>query len=145
MKNQGLMAALLLTATFSVQANDIDRAEAYDDAQTLGQCAGLLEFYSQFQAAKGNSASAENLHQKANGWRIASMGALTAAGWEESNILSTADSIYSGSLASWHSALEHDVSSLAGKLTDTLDSCLKINDKQESYRRLIKLKTLAPE
>lgn len=130
---------------FNAQAAGINNSEAYDDAQLLGSCAGMLEFNSQIQAAQGNPASAEDLHQKANGWRIATMGALSEAGWKDENITSTADSIYNGALTHWYSAAERKDPNIGRELNETIDKCLEINDKQEKYRKAIKLEKLSKQ
>lgn len=116
---------------------------AYDDAQILGECAGMLEFTSQILAAQGLDAGAEDFHQKANGWRIATIGALTEANWKPEHIVSTADSIYITALTQWFSKLERNDPDLTSELALATDECLKLNSKQEEYRRSIKLKQFA--
>ncbi len=109
--------------------------DAYEDAQVLGSCAGMLDFMAEVQAANGNAETAKSYNQKANSWRIASMGALTEAGWMEENVVTTTDSIYNASLTKWKSKAEMASQSLASDLSDATKVCLEFNEKQEEYRK----------
>jgi len=102
----------------------------------------MLEFTSQILAVQGKPESAENFHQKANGWRIATMGALSEANWKPENIISTADSIYNSALTNWQSKLERNDQNIISDLELSTDKCQEINKKQESYRKSIKQKLL---
>lgn len=142
LKSKELVKASIFTLAISSHAvsAEVDSSRAYSDAQLLGSCAGMLEFYSQVQAAQGNTANAADLHQKANGWRIATIGALSVAGWKNENIVSTADSIYGGALASWRAAVERNDPKIVEKLDESTMKCLAADFKQEIYREIAKSK-----
>ncbi len=140
-KQYMLKVFILLLPIYSISCLANESA-AYDDAQAIGACAGMLEFTSQILAAQGKPASAENFHQKANGWRIATMGALSEANWKPENINSTADSIYNSALTNWQSNLERGDPNIISDLELSTSKCKEINEKQESYRKAIKQKSL---
>ncbi|MBD3876920.1 hypothetical protein IEG05_17005 [Pseudomonas kunmingensis] len=138
-KQHMLKAFILLLPIYSISCL-ANQSAAYDDAQALGACAGMLEFTSQILAAQGKPASAENFHQKANGWRIATMGALSEANWKPENINSTADSIYNSALTNWQSKIERNDPDIISALELSASKCQEINEKQESYRKAMKQK-----
>lgn len=141
-KQYMLKVFILLLPTYSIGCFANESA-AYDDAQALGACAGMLEFTSQILAAQGKPANAERFHQQANGWRIATMGALSEANWKSENINSTADSIYNSELTIWQSKLERNDPNIISELEISTSKCEGIKGKQESYRKAIKQKLLA--
>jgi len=140
-KQYMLKAFILLLPIYSISCLANESA-AYDDAQALGACAAMLEFTSQILAAQGKPASAESFHQQANGWRIATMGALSEANWKPENINSTVDSIYNSALTNWQSKLERNDPNIISDLELSTRKCQEINEKQEKYRKAIKQKLL---
>lgn len=137
--------ALLALAGDRTLSATPEQMQTYEVAQTLGKCAGMLEFASQLQMASGNEAAATDLHQKANGWRIATMGALQEAGWADENLVTTADGIYEGALTGWKAQLEQDAANLAPALQAQTDICHQHDALQEVYRMLIKLNALTKD
>ncbi|MBY0474707.1 MAG: hypothetical protein K2Q13_06570 [Nitrosomonas sp.] len=126
-----ICTASLLFAAMSTGAADLkiedQKEESYVDAQALGRCAGFLSFMSKIYEAEDKPFQAKDANQKSNGWRIATMGALLAAGWKSENIPRTADSIYQISETNWMAAL--DLNCRWPSIKKQRFVCLKINPK----------------
>ncbi|MDP3281559.1 MAG: hypothetical protein U1D41_03205 [Nitrosomonas sp.] len=113
-------------------------AAAYDEAQILGKCAGYLRFLSQIFEAQHKLHQAKDASNRSNGWYIATMGALLAAGWKGENVVRTADSIYEGAVASWMALAESGDSNLQREIDKEYSLCLSHTNSQELYREFIK-------
>lgn len=136
-----LRAGLILFALSASAAENeqaVQQHEAYSDAQVLGRCAGFLSFMSQLYAAQNQLIQANDAALKSNGWRIATMGALLAAGWRSENLARTADSIYEGAITSWRVRLEGADPDLSSSLDEESKFCLSHNQSQEIYREFLK-------
>lgn len=137
-----ILIAGLIFFTLSASAAENEQAalqhEAYSDAQVLGRCAGFLGFMSQLYAAQNQLIQADDAALKSNGWRLATMGALLAAGWRSENLARTANSIYEGAITGWRGRLEITDSDLSSSLDEESKFCLSHNQSQEIYREFLK-------
>jgi len=135
----GIGLTLFLMSASAAEPEQSDLQEkAYDDAQVLGKCAGYLSFVGQIYAAQNKPIQAQEAAQKSNGWRIATMGALLAAGWKAENISRTADSIYEVTVTKWMARVEARDTELSSLLDDEGEFCLSHNQSQEIYREFLK-------
>jgi hypothetical protein len=132
-----LFFALSFLANAAEQDLEKMRANAYSDAQALGRCAGYLKFVSIVHDSRKQPMQAKDAKQKSNGWRIATMGALFAAGWK-SEVSTTAESIFEGAVTGWLARAEAQDPELGVALIQENNFCLSINEKQELYRELMK-------
>ena len=133
-----IVGPLLFALSFLASAADQDlekiRENAYSDAQALGRCAGYLKFVGIAHDARKQPMQAKDAEQKSNGWRIATMGALFAAGWKSEAVSTTAESIYEGAVTGWLARAEAQDPELGVALNQENNFCLSINEKEELYR-----------
>lgn len=136
---------IIFVVIFSPSANCSDaavekeRAKAYEDALALGRCAGWFSFMSKVYDSSGKKYQAEDAAMKSNGWRIASMGALYAAGWRGERVSITSNSIYEGAFTNWMAKIEMKSDFLLAESEQERSFCLLYNDAQEAYRKQYKL------
>ena len=129
-----LLSAVASSISGAEESTGDENSAAYDQAGVLGRCAGMLEFAGAIAEKAGQPYIALDARQKASDWRIATRGALLAAGWRGGLVDTKADSIYESSLTGWMTRLESGAQNAPEELSNAMDFCLQHDAVHKKYR-----------